>query len=81
MCSPLPLTFYCRWDTLPNATRASKAAEKPVRMLLRHDLDHREGLVVARVPAVAVDGTLADCCQAGVIDVDALRALGIGSPA
>ena len=28
----------------PNATRASKAAEKPVRMLLRHDLDHREGL-------------------------------------
>ena len=36
---------------------------------------------VARVPAVAVDGALADCCQAGVIDVDALRALGIGSPA
>ena len=36
---------------------------------------------VARVPAVAVDGALADCCQARVIDVDALRALGIGSPA
>ena len=28
----------------PFATRASKAAEKPVRMLLRHDLDHRKGL-------------------------------------
>jgi predicted helicase len=27
-----------------NATRACKAAEKPVRFLLRHDLDHREGL-------------------------------------
>ena len=36
---------------------------------------------VARVPAVAVDGALADCCQGGGIDVDALRALGIGSPA
>ena len=36
---------------------------------------------VARVPAVAVDGALADCCQGGAIDVDALRALGIGSPA
>ena len=28
----------------PFATRASKAAEKQVRMLLRHDLDHRESL-------------------------------------
>ena len=36
---------------------------------------------VTRVPAVTVDGTLADCCQGGAIDVDALRALGIGSPA
>ena len=36
---------------------------------------------VARVPAVAVNGTLADCCQGGAIDVNALRALGVGSPA
>ena len=36
---------------------------------------------VARVPAVAVNGTLADCCQGGSMDVDSLRALGIGSPA
>ena len=36
---------------------------------------------VARVPAVAVNGALADCCQGGAIDVDALHALGIGSPA
>ena len=36
---------------------------------------------VARVPAIAVNGTLADCCAGGAIDVDALRSLGIGSPA
>ena len=36
---------------------------------------------VARVPAVAVNGTLADCCEGRAIDVDVLRTLGIGSPA
>lgn len=35
---------------------------------------------VKRVPAVAVDGKLADCCQGGV-DADVLRRLGVGSPA
>ncbi len=36
---------------------------------------------VTRVPAVAVNGTLADCCSGGPIDGDTLRALGVGSPA
>ncbi len=36
---------------------------------------------VTRVPAIAVDGTLADCCQGSAIDADMLRSLGIGSPA
>lgn len=36
---------------------------------------------VMRVPAVVVNGTLADCCQTGAIKVDSLRALGVGSPA
>jgi glutaredoxin len=36
---------------------------------------------VMRVPAVVVNGTLADCCQAGAVNIDALRALGVGSPA
>ena len=35
---------------------------------------------VTRVPAVAVNGTLADCCQSGTIDRETLRALGVGSP-
>lgn len=33
---------------------------------------------VTRVPAVAVDGRLADCCRVGAIDAEALRALGVG---
>lgn len=35
---------------------------------------------VKRVPAVAVDGKLAECCQTG-IDAAALRALGVGAEA
>lgn len=34
---------------------------------------------VKRVPAVAVDGKLADCCQQGPVDADTLRSLGVGS--
>jgi glutaredoxin len=33
---------------------------------------------VKRVPAVVVNGQLAECCQAGV-DAEVLRALGVGS--
>ncbi len=36
---------------------------------------------VTRVPAIAVDGRLADCCRGSAIDGDTLRSLGIGSPA
>lgn len=35
---------------------------------------------VKRVPAVAVNGKLAECCQAGV-QPEILRALGVGRPA
>jgi glutaredoxin len=36
---------------------------------------------VTRVPAVTVNGTLADCCASGSINSETLRALGVGSPA
>ena len=36
---------------------------------------------VKRVPAVVVNGKLAECCVSGGIDADTLRALGLGSPA
>ncbi len=33
---------------------------------------------IKRVPAVVIDGKLADCCAAGGIDIDALRGMGLG---
>jgi len=33
---------------------------------------------VRRVPAVVVDGRLADCCQQGAVDASTLRSLGVG---
>jgi glutaredoxin len=33
---------------------------------------------VTAVPAVAVNGTLLDCCRRGAIDAEVLRAAGIG---
>lgn len=35
---------------------------------------------VKRVPAVVVNGKLADCCQIGAVDADTLRSLGVGAP-
>ena len=39
-----------------------------------------EELGVATVPAVAVDGVLADCCQGRGVEEADLRAAGIGDP-
>ena len=35
---------------------------------------------VNRVPAVVVNGKLADCCQQGAVEVGTLRRLGVGNP-
>ena len=35
---------------------------------------------IGRVPAVVVDGQLADCCRAPQISEEALRAAGVGAP-
>ena len=37
-------------------------------------------LGIRSVPAVAIDGTLADCCSGRQPDEDVLRAAGIGQP-
>jgi glutaredoxin 3 len=39
-----------------------------------------EGLGVRSLPAVAIDGVLADCCTKRGIDLDTLRAAGLGRP-
>lgn len=35
---------------------------------------------VQRVPAVVVNGQLAECCREGAVDEASLRRLGVGSP-
>lgn len=37
-------------------------------------------LGVKSVPAVAIDGTMADCCAGRGVDIDVLRSAGIGQP-
>lgn len=41
--------------------------------------DKAEMLNITRLPAVAVNGRLLECCKAGPITEEALRAAGIGS--
>lgn len=33
---------------------------------------------IGRVPAVVIDGQLADCCKSGAVDIDVLRGMGLG---
>lgn len=35
---------------------------------------------IKRVPAVVIDGKLADCCAGGGIDMGVLQSLGLGQP-
>jgi glutaredoxin 3 len=37
-------------------------------------------LGISRVPAIVIDGKLAECCAAGAVDEHVLRAAGIGVP-
>ena len=39
-----------------------------------------EQLGISRVPAIVIDGKLADCCAVGGIDEQVLRAAGAGVP-
>lgn len=37
-------------------------------------------LGISRVPAIVIDGKLAECCAAGAVDEQVLRAAGVGVP-
>lgn len=54
-----------------------------ISVLDMHDpqvADRAKEMGVHSVPAVAVDGKLADCCAGRGVDEAALRAVGIGQP-
>ena len=42
--------------------------------------ERAKSLGVQSVPAVAIDGALADCCQGQGINEETLRAAGLGQP-
>jgi glutaredoxin 3 len=42
--------------------------------------DRARSLGVNAVPAVVVDGRVADCCARGPVDEEALRSAGVGQP-
>ena len=39
-----------------------------------------KALGITRVPAIVIDGRLADCCALGVVDEQVLRAAAVGVP-
>ena len=63
-----------------------RAAACPSCDIVVHDMGdptnaaRAEALGVRSVPAVAIDGALADCCTGGGIDMAILRAAGLGQP-
>ena len=69
-----------------DAIRAVKAAACPscdIRVLDMKSADARRRateLGVKSVPAVAIDGALADCCSGSGVDLGVLAAAGLGRP-
>jgi len=64
-------------------TRVQEAAcpscDVQVRDMKDPDVEQRAAnLGIRSVPAVAIDGVLADCCAKSGVDIDVLRAAGLG---
>lgn len=69
-------------DEVVKAVQAAACPSCEVRV---HDLHvdkaaaaRAKKLGVHRVPAVVINGQLADCCSVGAVDLKRLRALGLG---
>lgn len=61
--------------------KASACPSCEVTVLDTNDIQvaqRAKALGVSRVPAVVIDGKLADCCATGNVDVAALQAAGLG---
>lgn len=69
-------------ETVELVTRlACASCEVTVLDMREHDVTRRaRALGVRSVPAVAINGALADCCSGRGPDADALRAAGLGQP-
>lgn len=69
-------------DDAVQAVRDASCESCDVRILDMKDpavAARAKQLGVQRVPAVVVNGLLADCCAAGKVNVEALRTIGLGA--
>lgn len=69
-------------DEALEAVRKISCERCDVRILDMRDpavASRAKQLGVERVPAVVIDGQLADCCARGKVDIEALRSMGLGA--
>lgn len=66
------------------AIRAVKAASCPSCNVVVRDMKDPRAVAdakthgIKRVPAVVIDGKLADCCATGPVDIKVLQSMGLG---
>jgi hypothetical protein len=68
-------------DEAVQAVRDASCSSCDVRILDMKDpkvAARAKQLGIHRVPAVVINGHLADCCATGAVDVDVLRSMGLG---
>jgi len=74
-------------STCHEASEVIRRAACPSCEVIVHDMRDGEvakrakGVGIRSVPAVVIDGKLADCCAGRGIDLTVLRAAGLGRPA
>ena len=60
---------------------ACPSCETEVLDMRQPEVAHRaKQLGISRVPAIVIDGKLAECCAVGGVDEQVLRAAGVGVP-
>lgn len=68
-------------DEAIQAVRDASCSSCDVRILDMKDptvAARAKQLGINRVPAVVINGQLADCCSTGAIDLEVLRSMGLG---
>jgi len=71
-------------EEVVKAVREAACDSCEVEVRSTHEKKHADaarGYGIKRLPAVVIDGQLADCCEMGGVDMGRLRSLGLGQPA
>lgn len=71
-------------DEVVRLVQASACASCDVTVLNTNEIDvaqRAKALGITKVPAVVINGILADCCAAGAADVATLKSAGLGQVA